>query len=66
MTISIISKQIWDLLSSIGGSMGLWVGISIVSLTEFVELLLECVSYCFSGKRKNGWYKTPVMGKFYL
>ena len=39
------------LLSDIGGQLGLWVGISIITLAEILELMTELVRYVFN---KNG------------
>ncbi|XP_067679109.1 amiloride-sensitive sodium channel subunit alpha-like [Haliotis asinina] len=37
-------------LSDIGGTMGLWTGASILSLAEFLEILLEVFFWCFCPK----------------
>ena len=39
-----------QLVSDIGGQLGLWVGISIITLTEVMELLCNIVSFFFSTK----------------
>jgi len=42
-----------QLLADIGGQLGLWVGVSVITLAEFVELLLDFVHYV---GRKHGPY----------
>ena len=39
-----------QLVSDIGGQMGLWVGISVITLTEVIELLCEIMRYFLSAK----------------
>uniref|UniRef100_A0A915PR56 Uncharacterized protein n=1 Tax=Setaria digitata TaxID=48799 RepID=A0A915PR56_9BILA len=38
------SQDVWDLLSSIGGTLGLYVGMSFLTLGEFAELFFRCVA----------------------
>nr|XP_039273463.1 amiloride-sensitive sodium channel subunit beta-like [Styela clava] len=39
---------IWDLLSSLGGSMGLYVGMSVVTFVEFFGVLFFMLTYCLT------------------
>lgn len=38
-----ISFQIGDLLSSLGGTFGLWMGLSIITVFEFVEFFIDLI-----------------------
>jgi len=42
-----------QLLADIGGQLGLWIGVSVITLAEFVELLLDFIHYVGS---KHGPY----------
>ncbi|XP_067679108.1 acid-sensing ion channel 2-like [Haliotis asinina] len=39
-------------LSDIGGTMGLWIGASVLSLAEFLEILFELIFWCFCPRSK--------------
>ena len=39
-----------QLVSDIGGQLGLWVGISVITLTEVLELVCDIARYLFSGR----------------
>lgn len=46
----------WSILSTIGGAVSLYLGITLVSLFEFVELLVRIIHAGFKGgpaKKKN-------------
>ncbi|XP_028411254.1 amiloride-sensitive sodium channel subunit alpha-like isoform X2 [Dendronephthya gigantea] len=49
--------DLWTLLADIGGQLGLWIGISIISIAEFGELL---VSLCIVAGRKSRTRKTKT------
>jgi hypothetical protein len=34
-----------NLFSDLGGNIGLWIGFSLITVLEFLELLLECIAY---------------------
>ena len=39
----LFSRQVWDLLADIGGVFGFWLGLSVVALFEFLELLIDVI-----------------------
>ncbi|XP_072255100.1 epithelial sodium channel subunit alpha-like [Pyxicephalus adspersus] len=41
------SMQLVDLFSSIGGLVGLWIGVSVCTVAEFVELILNLLKFIF-------------------
>ncbi|VDN37102.1 unnamed protein product [Gongylonema pulchrum] len=38
------SQDVWDLLSNIGGTLGLYIGMSFLTLGEFAELFVKCLA----------------------
>ena len=42
-----------DLKSNIGGALSLYIGISIVSLCQFIEIFIKLVIVCFQVKKKK-------------
>ncbi|ESO89095.1 hypothetical protein LOTGIDRAFT_229019 [Lottia gigantea] len=54
--------QIEDLLANIGGQLGLFVGLSVISILEFIELLIDfvciAVSKCFCSSKKENKVKS--------
>ena len=47
MTVLIETPKVtaWTMLSTIGGSMGLYVGVSVITICELVQFLAESVHY---------------------
>jgi hypothetical protein len=44
--IEIAISNVWSLLlSKLGGAIGLWIGLSLISMFEVVQLLLECCAF---------------------
>ncbi len=37
--------DVWDLLATIGGTLGLYVGVSFLTVGEFFELALHCLAF---------------------
>ncbi len=48
-----------DLGSSLGGALGLWMGVSVLSVCEIIELALKLSGYC--NKDKKNVKKISVM-----
>ena len=44
-----------QLLSEIGGQLGIWIGVSVITLVEVIELLIGLIRGCFHGKGKTSW-----------
>ena len=45
--VQVPSVSVWDMFASVGGTMGLWVGVSICTVIEFVFLLVNlCLIAC--------------------
>ncbi len=49
-----------ELFSYVGGYMGMWLGISLVSLFDFVEMLFDVLAYPFMKWRKNQRRRTKI------
>lgn len=47
--------QIANLLSDIGGQMGIWLGISVLTIVEFLQLIGFITKELFTGKSKEGY-----------
>ncbi|XP_071093526.1 epithelial sodium channel subunit beta-like [Haliotis cracherodii] len=60
-----VPAYMWEnLLSDIGGQLGLWLGISVLSLCEAIELVLLMIGNCFKSKAGNNvTHVTPIDGK---
>jgi len=47
------AKLVLDIISDIGGIMGLCIGASLMSFVELIDLALNCLSICFRCKDKR-------------
>ncbi len=45
--------QIVDLLSDIGGQVGLWLGLSVITVFEFIELIWDICTICVDHNKAN-------------
>lgn len=45
---------VYQLLSDIGGQLGLWIGMSIITLTEILNLVFNLIQVCISKRRLAG------------
>ena len=45
--------QLVELCSDLGGSFGFWMGLSILTLFEVVELVWDLAMVCFTSKRRH-------------
>lgn len=50
---------IYRLVSDIGGQLGLWVGISIITLTEVIELVLDILRFLLPSRSKKNKQRHP-------
>lgn len=58
--------QLQQFLSDVGGAIGLWIGLSILSLCELVQLAVELCYYCFhksTKERRNGKRRRENTGR---
>lgn len=53
--------QVYDLISALGGQVGLWIGVSVLTVFEFVELLYDILKFGCSKLTKLG--KRTVFAK---
>lgn len=49
--------QVQQFLSDVGGAVGLWIGLSMLSLCEVVQLFIEMCDYGVHVAKKNSRYK---------
>lgn len=56
---------LFDLVSAIGGVLGLFLGVSFLSFAELIEILLELMLSCYESRksRKVNKIKTPILKK---
>jgi hypothetical protein len=45
--------KVFDLISNLGGTLGLFIGVSFVTLFEFGELLIECFFLIFETRKSK-------------
>jgi uncharacterized membrane protein len=43
-----------EFLAEVGGQLGLFIGVSVISLFEFIMFVMEAIIYCMPGKYKRG------------
>lgn len=53
-----------DLISNIGGNTGLWIGISFLSIMEFVEMLYRIIRYHFYVVKRQRKDETVIKEQF--
>ena len=44
-----------QLISEIGGQLGIWIGVSVITLTEVVELLVSIICKCLRKRNNRGY-----------
>lgn len=61
IVILFLTFQVYDLISALGGQVGLWIGVSVLTVFEFVELLYDILKFGCSKLTKLG--KRTVFAK---
>lgn len=51
LSICTLLFQIINLLADFGGNIGLWIGFSVITFVEFLELAVELLTLCYRGTR---------------